>query len=138
MHFSNGQISHGDPSTCTYQVQAVTLDRFLEDEPCIDIIKMDIEGAEWRALQGMRRLIQRHRPLLFTEFHPSALREASSISPEKYLTCLRDLDYEILVLWPDCQTPTFQSNEEIMAYFSGSSGTHLDLLAQPKEQTTHQ
>jgi FkbM family methyltransferase len=136
MDFSNGQISLGDPLTSTYQVQAVTLDEFLKDEPRIDIIKMDIEGAEWLALQGMHQLIQRHRPAIFTEFHPVALETVSGITPELYLSQLRDLEYEVFLVRTDGQGYTRHSNDEIMKRLTRSGGTHLNLLTCPKEQTS--
>ena len=39
----------------------------------LDAIKIDIEGAELRALVGMRRSIERWRPVLLLEVHPSFL-----------------------------------------------------------------
>lgn len=51
-------------------VQGVALDELLRNEPRIDIIKMDIEGHEPVALEGMREIIGKHRPLIVSEFHP--------------------------------------------------------------------
>jgi FkbM family methyltransferase len=39
----------------------------------LDAIKIDIEGAELRALEGMRSSIERWKPLLFLEVHPQYL-----------------------------------------------------------------
>jgi FkbM family methyltransferase len=52
----------------TIEVDATTLDAFL-DERAIkpDFIKIDIEGAELLALQGMRECLVRHRPGLMVE-----------------------------------------------------------------------
>jgi FkbM family methyltransferase len=35
----------------------------------IDLVKVDTEGADIRALRGMTRTIERHRPVLFVESH---------------------------------------------------------------------
>jgi len=40
----------------------------LVNEP-IDVMKIDVEGAEIRALRGARRLLTDHHPLLFVEVH---------------------------------------------------------------------
>jgi FkbM family methyltransferase len=134
MSDSNGRISPGD-ALASYQVQAVTLDTCLKDEPHIDIIKMDIEGAEGRALRGMYQLIRRHRPIIFTEFSPHDLKVVSGIAPGVYLSQLRDLGYEIFVVHRSGgQSSTPQSNEQIMGHFARFGGTdHLDLMVCPKE-----
>lgn len=52
-------------------VPAVRLDTFLEreHEPAPDVIKIDVEGAELQVLEGGRRLLAEHRPLLLMEVH---------------------------------------------------------------------
>lgn len=52
-------------------VPAIQLDTFLRraDEPAPDVIKIDVEGAELRVLEGGRRLLAEHRPLLLMEIH---------------------------------------------------------------------
>jgi FkbM family methyltransferase len=37
--------------------------------PCPDVIKLDVEGAEVRALNGMRRLLDEERPVVICETH---------------------------------------------------------------------
>lgn len=134
---SNGAISPMDPSACPLQVQAVTLDTFLSNEPRIDIIKMDIEGAEYLALQGMRQLICHHRPIILTEFAPLSLKATSGITPEVYLNQLRDLGYELFILdAASGPSPTPQSNAQIMQNFpSPTEFAYLDLILYPKNQT---
>lgn len=133
MDDSNGRVDPGDPAASPLQVSAVTLDTFLANEPRIDVVKMDIEGAEDRALRGMSSVIRRHRPIIFTEFSPAGLRSASGISPEVYLNQLREPGYDLVVI-PKTGLPTVaMSNEEIMSYFSRSGATdHVDLLARPQ------
>ena len=48
---------------------AVPLDILLRSEDRIDLVKLDVEGADLHALYGMRELLARHRPLLFIEDH---------------------------------------------------------------------
>ena len=35
-----------------------------------NLIKIDVEGAEFLVLEGARRCIERHKPLLVIEIHP--------------------------------------------------------------------
>ena len=57
----------------TNRVDAIKLDDFFKqkDWPDVHVIKMDIEGAEKAALQGMRGLIERNQDIkLIMEFNP--------------------------------------------------------------------
>jgi FkbM family methyltransferase len=49
------------------EVKAVSLDSL--DLPAPSVIKMDIEGAESRALAGAERILRNHRPLIFLSTH---------------------------------------------------------------------
>ena len=61
------------------EVEGLTLDDFAyaSGKPVPQAIKMDIEGGEVLALQGMRRLLAEARPLLLIELHgPDSARAA--------------------------------------------------------------
>jgi len=47
------------------------IDSFLDENPQekIDTIRMDIEGYEFHAFQGMRKIIEQFKPMLIIEFH---------------------------------------------------------------------
>ncbi len=62
------------PLTSTYYLApAITLDAALSREKRIDIIKMDIEGGEYRALQEARTVLQK-KPRLIMELHTPMIR----------------------------------------------------------------
>lgn len=48
----------------TFEVEAKTIDDFVPQEERITLIKMDIEGAEYAALKGAKKIIQVHKPRL--------------------------------------------------------------------------
>jgi len=69
---NNGQYSvntSGNANDLGVTAQAVRLDDYAQEHNLgrIDLIKMDVEGAEWAALQGMAGIIQRDRPTLLME-----------------------------------------------------------------------
>ena len=67
----------GDFEPQRYRVRTVAIDDCLDQLGIarVDIVKMDIEGAELAALRGMRRTIARSPDLaLVMEYNPSALR----------------------------------------------------------------
>jgi hypothetical protein len=113
----------------------VRLDDVLRDEARIDLIKMDIEGAEGRALQGMHRVIQRCAPMIVTELHPAALQAVSHMTPEEYLNALRALGYGLCVIHRTTGPhATPQSNAQIMQAWAASQFDHVDLVAYPLDQ----
>ncbi|GAB4470686.1 MAG: hypothetical protein Kow00124_07080 [Anaerolineae bacterium] len=70
-----------------YTVRTVPLDRFLPTRGVerVDLVKMDIEGAEMSALRGMRETIARSpRLALIMEYNPQALK-ASYERPQQAL-----------------------------------------------------
>lgn len=71
----------------SFSSETVTLDDFFKDyEGNIDIIKMDIEGAEVFALEGMKNLLKRDLKI-FLELHPIFIRQFGG-SP---IDCLNEL-----------------------------------------------
>lgn len=84
------------------RIEVVTLDEFWEEigRPQIDLIKMDIEGAEPNALKGARGLFCQHEHIiLITEFCPANLR-SGGIEPEEVLELLSDLGFRYSVIGP--------------------------------------
>jgi FkbM family methyltransferase len=135
---SNGRIIDFSPQAVAGDgplrlIRAVALDHFLVDEPRLDVIKMDIEGAEPRALQGMEQTIARHRPVLITEFSPHLIEVTSHLAPVAFLQLIHHCGYDIFVLERDAaKSATPQSQEQLLQAVAGSGLTHLDLVAYPR------
>lgn len=75
-------------------VEAVALDDLLDELPPVRLVKIDVEGAEWLVLQGMRRLLERDRPHLVCEIDDGFLRELGA-DAEGICGFLRDADYDL-------------------------------------------
>lgn len=133
MDDSNGMIHKEHLDACTYQVEAVTLDDVLRNESRIDVIKMDIEGAEGLVIQGAEQIIQLHRPVIFTEFRPPALERRSNMAAEDFLNRFRRFRYELRVIDKKHGASRLpQSNQEIQACYEQVKPSHIDLLAVPR------
>ena len=72
-------------------IESVTLDEYFEGRECpINVVKMDIEGAELAALKGMENIIKMNEDLkIFAEFHLPWIRRAG-IEPEYFASLLFD------------------------------------------------
>ena len=86
----NGRHStyhHDLPENGSEVVKATTLDAFLEAEewPRVDLVKMDVEGAEEDVFHGMERLLQESEDLkIVMEFNPRLLENAE-VDPRLFL-----------------------------------------------------
>jgi FkbM family methyltransferase len=79
-------------------VDSVALDDFLDADYAVDVIKMDIEGAEMAALLGMSKVIARSpRLAMFAEFYPGAL-ERAGVSPADYFNELQRHGFKIYLI----------------------------------------
>jgi glycosyltransferase involved in cell wall biosynthesis len=67
----------------------------------VDLIKVDVEGAEAMVLGGGRALLRHDLPVLITEFFPAWLRKVSGVEPAAYLAMLREIGYRIYELTAD-------------------------------------
>lgn len=97
------RVNHGDhrlydsgDGRKSIEVETVALDDFFKDsEEKIDWIKMDIQGAEGGAIQGMPLLLQRNETLkIVTEFWPFGLQHFGT-DPQRYLQLLREHGFHL-------------------------------------------
>jgi len=80
------------------EVTSVRLDDYFDKNQHIDFIKMDIQGAEGLALQGMQKLLKRNDSVkIITEFWPIGLKR-SGISSKTVLTFLLNLSFSLYEL----------------------------------------
>ncbi len=63
----------------------------------IDFIKLDIEGAELGALEGMQSLLKRNHPKMIIEFHPPTIEEYGADPKDEY-DFLKGLGYSIRLI----------------------------------------
>ncbi|HYW94508.1 MAG TPA: FkbM family methyltransferase [Bacteroidales bacterium] len=91
-------LHHDTESGITEEVPAIDLDHFLPgyELPAIQLVKMDIEGAEIFALRGMRETLLKYKPHVLIEVSPQVLPEASE--RQKIFDFFDDLGYKSTVL----------------------------------------
>jgi len=94
---SSTNVAGDVANPATFIVPAAALDDVI-NEP-IDLIKADIEGAEYKAFRGGERLITVHRPIVTSEFSLEMLRRVSGIDGWDLIKWLVGLDYRAFVIW---------------------------------------
>jgi len=77
-----------------HPVQALRLDDLLADLDRVDLVKIDIEGSELRAVVGMADLLRGHHPHVLMEFSPDLLRRVSGCEPSELVDVLRSYGYQ--------------------------------------------
>ena len=107
------------------EVQTESLDNLLEDNGIgrVDVIKVDVEGAEELVLRGATKTLTSNRPVIIFEFNPACAARLS-LSPHGARDFLESLGYEFLVLGECARSDT-----------SESGPTYFNIIAIPKQSS---
>ena len=95
------------------KVETVSLDELVGQGklPMPDFMKMDIEGAEVRALNGARKLLAQRHPTIFLGTH--AMTDLGCNTHEPCCRLLRELGYRLAAIGAD----TLEATDEILAVY---------------------
>ena len=88
--------SSNDGMSNNIEVETITLDEFFKDfAQTINFIKMDVEGTEFRVIQGMLLLLHKTPKIkILTEFFPNLINK-SGVKPIDYVNLLSNEGFEI-------------------------------------------
>lgn len=91
-----GNFAYNVQQSGTQVVQLCSLDEYLDSHPVdrLDFIKMDVEGAEQKVLEGARRTLAKFKPVVLLELNDKALKFQNA-SCESVVNVLRSMDYAI-------------------------------------------
>lgn len=96
--FKTDDMRNNGHVRASVDVEATPLDAYFKSSPRLDFIKMDIQGAEYMALQGMKRVLRENPNIvLLAEFWPQGLYEAGS-SPAHFLEELEGLGFSTFAI----------------------------------------
>lgn len=95
-------VSSPAVSASSVQVSVVSLDALDAEQSLgnVSVIKMDIEGAEVEAIRGMKRLLERCRPVIVCEWHPHRVSAG-------YQETFGSVGYRCELLDPESSTEAF-------------------------------
>jgi FkbM family methyltransferase len=108
------------------------VDYILADRERVDVIKIDIEAREYPAMRGCMETLRRHKPKVFSEFTPHAMKAVGGNEPDEYLELFFSLGYKASILHLggsciDCGTDK-AAIYEILSREEYKPSGYLDLL----------
>lgn len=89
--------AYARPAGETMEVAGYALDDVIPDDLQIDVVKVDAQGTDHLALQGMAKTLARCRPVLLVEYWPLGISELGD-DPLAVLAIYRDMGFSISVL----------------------------------------
>lgn len=115
----------------TFTVRTVAIDDFLQQQniPQVDLVKMDIEGAEIGALRGMKHTIQQSPNLtLIMEYNPQALK-AFDLKPEDAVSEVMGFGFQQLyVIERDASLTELTGDADALARLTSRLMQHMDVV----------
>lgn len=75
-------------------VTTTTLDSEIDSE--IDLLKIDVEGAELKVLEGAKSVLEQYKPLIFIEVHKKDRLDSFEHNPKDVKDFLRDRGYNMI------------------------------------------
>jgi FkbM family methyltransferase len=123
-------------------VPLLPLDILLSHISRLDIIKMDVEGMEYKAVKGARTVIERTRPIIFLEYSPRFQKVGSGVEGPELLLEFLQAGYRVEILHRSrgIERITVAAPEQTAQlidaawrhHVSQEGGSHLDLCFLPK------
>lgn len=97
---SNGGFLPNDSSTLMNPncivVPTMTMTDIINE--AVDLIRVDVEGAEYLVLSGGKSIIEKYRPIIVTEFSMEMIPRVSGISGTDFLKWMESLGYSAAIL----------------------------------------
>jgi FkbM family methyltransferase len=126
-HLGVSSLRNLDDCSSVFTVASARLDDVLANEPKISLIKIDIEGAECHALEGMMRCLERHRPAVIVEITEEYLQEMDR-SPGDLYGIFASLDYQGYLIADEGLIPLDRRSKQPRQFNALFSGQHIECI----------
>ena len=116
-----------------FKVKVVSIDNFNEwlksEGQIADTIKIDVEGYDFRVLQGARNFLKDDRPLVFVEVHQRMLKLYNNTIINVYDLVNNELEYNFF----NNKLELVSTKNDFLQLFADSEVNELRLICSPKE-----
>lgn len=125
----NRLLTHSEGDAMRLEVSAVRLDDLLRDLPRVDLLKLDVQGAEPQVLEGMSEILTARPPRrILSEFWPQALREDGR-DPRAHLDLLVERGYRLAELDRTEERPIPVDLDELCARLEARGSDWANVIA---------
>lgn len=104
----------------------------------VDLLKMDIEGMEYRASMGAITMLRHDRPIVFLEYSPVFQSQWSGVPGAQLLGLFQELGYRFEILHRNKARETVLGDDPVARievawaeHRDTDGGTHIDLCLRP-------
>jgi len=126
-HRGNSTIYDLGKGSKVISVNSLTLDKFVKGKIVPDVVKIDVEGAEFLAIQGMDKIIKKNKDItIICEFFPDGLRKLGN-SPQQFINKLKDYGFKIKFINEKEKRIEQISGSSLIKLCTGSKYTNLFL-----------
>jgi len=136
-NFGDHRIYKSSENRESINIKCIRLDDYFKKiNQRVDIIKMDIQGAEWAAIKGMQSLLRKNPNIkIIMEFSSDDLRKFG-VNPKEFLDFLANLGFIFYNINEKKDKLEFINIDKIMEQFSGKEFTNL-LCLKKNENITY-
>lgn len=122
-------VSRARTVASVVEVPLVKLDSYQSDFSQLDVVKIDIEGSEFEALQGGVQILRKYKPVIILEFSPQVYENDYTGKSEDLYLFIKNLGYEITVIGDE------MLNIEASLKHRDFSKLHVNLLCLPHDSS---
>ncbi len=121
-HRGDHQVFDSGEGRDSIDIETVRIDDFVDEK--IDLIKMDIQGSEFLALDGMEETLGNKDIIVLTEFWPNGIKKCGH-DPRVFLERLKELGFNFHVIDEKKRRVYNSDIEGIMKICPGDKHTNL-------------